>query len=64
MLALFVAERIDPRANNFSALMFLGWTVAFLGGAVWWVRRVMAAFPAPDQSTRGVKRFSRPRRRR
>jgi hypothetical protein len=63
MLALFISERIDPRANTFSALMFLGWTIAFLGGAVWWVRRVMAAFPAPDQSTRGVKRFRRPRRR-
>lgn len=64
VLALFVAERVDARAATFSALMFLAWTVAFLGSTVWWVRRVMAAFPAPDESTRGVKRWYSPRRRR
>lgn len=64
VLALFISERIDPRAASLSALMFLAWTVGFLGGASWWVRRVMAAFPAPDESTRGVKRFRSTRRRR
>jgi hypothetical protein len=62
VLALFIYERVDPRAASVSALMFLAWTMAFLGGTVWWVRRVMAAFPEPDAATRGVKRFRRPRR--
>lgn len=59
--ALSVAERVDPRVALYSAVMFLALTIAFLGGTVWWVRRVMAAFPAPDASTRGVKRFRRRR---
>lgn len=62
VLALFVYERVDPRAASVSAVLFLAWTMAFLGGTVWWVRRVMAAFPQPDEGTRGVKRFRRPRR--
>ncbi len=61
MLALFVAERVDLRVQNYSAVGFLALTVAFLGGTVWWVRRVMATFPAPDPSTRGVKAFRRRR---
>lgn len=64
VLALFISERVDPRAGAFSGLMFLAWTIGFLGAVVWWVRRVMAAFPAPDESTRGVKRFRSVRRRR
>lgn len=62
VLALFVFERVDPRAASASALLFLGLTMAFLGGTVWWVRRVMAAFPQPEAATRGVKDFRRPRR--
>jgi hypothetical protein len=63
VLALFIYERVDPRSASLSALLFLAWTMAFLGGTVWWVRRVMAAFPEPDRATRGVKRFRHPRRR-
>lgn len=62
VLALFVAERVDPRSLNYSAVGFLALTIAFLGGTVWWVRRVMATFPAPDPSTRGLKVFRRRRR--
>ena len=61
VLALFVGERIDPRLSLYSAVAFLGLNIAFLGGVVWWVRRVMAAFPAPEPSTRGIKRFRRRR---
>lgn len=61
VLALFVAERIDPRVALVSAVTFLALAIAFLGGTVLWVRRVMAAFPAPDASTRGVRRFRRRR---
>lgn len=64
LMALFIFERVDARAFSISAVMFLAWTIAFLGATVWWVRRVMAAFPAPDESTRGVKRFRTTRRRR
>ena len=64
VMALFISERIDARAASYSAVMFLAWTTGFLGATVWWVRRVMAAFPAPDESTRGVKRFRTTRRRR
>jgi len=64
VLALFIYERVDPaRAASVSELLFLAWTAAFLGGTVLWVRRVMAAFPAPEEATRGVKRFRRPGRR-
>jgi hypothetical protein len=64
VLALFISERVDLRAASYSAVMFLAWTIGFLGSTVWWVRRVMAAFPAPDEATRGVKRFRSTRRRR
>ena len=64
VLALFIFERIDGRAATYSALMFLFWTIGFLGATVLWVRRLMAAFPAPDASTRGLKRFRSLRRRR
>jgi len=64
LLALFISERIDLRASAHSALMFLAWTLAFLGATVWWVRRVLAAFPAPDAATRGMRRSASLRRRR
>lgn len=59
VLALFISERVDERAESVSAVLFLAATLAFLGGTVWWVRRVMRAFPEPESTTRGRRPFRR-----